>query len=102
MNPADLSLARSADRWTGALRLVVIQTGATGERYPGVQHTAELALTSETYQRALETGLPFEVKLKHEKMAAALRVGVVEERSGRAGSLTVPLPAVSSAQPAGR
>ena len=92
LDPADLSLAHSTERWTGALRLVGVQIGATGERYEGVTQTAQLDLLPETYQRALEQGVRLELKMKREPSAVAVRVAVVDERGGRVGSLSVPLP----------
>lgn len=40
--------------------------------------------------------------MKREPKASALRIGVVDERGGRAGSLSVPLPAVGQALPPAR
>jgi hypothetical protein len=53
--------------------------------------TAQLDLLPETYQRALEQGLRLEMKLKREPGAVAVRLAVVEERGGHAGSVSVPL-----------
>jgi VWFA-related protein len=92
VDPADLSLAHNAERWTGTLRLVGMQIGATGERYEGLTQTAQLDLLPETYQRALEQGVRLELKMKREPAAVAVRVAVVDERGARVGSLSVPLP----------
>jgi VWFA-related protein len=92
VDPADLSLAHSSERWTGALRLEGVQIGATGERYEGVTQTAQLDLLPATYQRALEQGVRLELKMKREPSAVAVRVAVVDERGVRVGSLSVPLP----------
>jgi VWFA-related protein len=93
VDPADLSLAHSTERWTGAIRMVGVQIGATGERYEGQIQTAQLDLLPETYQRALEQGVRLELRLKREPDAVAVRVAVVDERGARVGSLSVPLPA---------
>jgi hypothetical protein len=66
VDPADLSLAHNTERWRGALRLVGVQIGATGERYEGASQTVELDLLPETYQKALEQGLRLELRLKRE------------------------------------
>jgi VWFA-related protein len=91
VDAADLNLTRDNAKWTGKLRLEVIPTGATGDQHVGVGQTVQLDLTPETYQRALEQGLRFEMKLKREPAAIALRVGVIDARGGRVGSLMVPL-----------
>jgi VWFA-related protein len=98
VDPADLSLAHNTERWTGALRLVAVQIGATGERYEGVSQTVELDLLPETYQKALERGLRLELRLKREPAAVAVRIGVVDDRGARVGSLSVPL-TLHAAQP---
>ena len=92
VDAADLNLTRKAAKWTGALHLEAMQTGAAGERLGGVSQTAELNLEPATYQRALRQGLPFEMKLPRDPAAVAVRIGAVDERGGHAGSLTVPLP----------
>jgi hypothetical protein len=101
VDPADLSLAHNADRWTGALRMVGVQIGATGERYEGQIQTAQLDLLPATYQRALEQGVRLELRLKREPSAVAVRVAVIDERVARVGSLSVPLPH-QAAQPDGK
>jgi VWFA-related protein len=98
VDPADLSLAHSTERWTGSLRLVGVQIGATGERYEGQSQTAQLDLLPASYQRALEQGVRLELRLKREPSAVAVRIAVVDERGARVGSLSAPLP--PSAQPA--
>jgi VWFA-related protein len=92
VDPADLSLAHATERWTGSLRLVGMQIGATGERYEGQSQTAQLDLLPATYQRALEQGVRLELRLKREPSAVAVRIAVVDERGTRVGSLSVPLP----------
>jgi VWFA-related protein len=98
VDPADLSLAHNTERWTGALRLVGVQIGATGERYEGVSQTVQLDLLPETYQKALEQGLRLELRLKRAPAAVAVRIGVVDDRGARVGSLSVPL-TLHAAQP---
>jgi VWFA-related protein len=92
VDPADLSLAHATERWTGSLRLVGVQIGATGERYEGQSQTAQLDLLPATYQRALEQGVRLELRLKREPSAVAVRIAVVDERGAHVGSLSVPLP----------
>jgi hypothetical protein len=77
----------------------VIQIGAAGEIFGAYNQAAKLALSREAYQRALKVGLRFDLHMKREAQASALRIGVVDERGGRAGSLSVPLPAVGQGLP---
>ena len=90
---AEVGLAHDTARWTGALRLEAVQIGPIGERYEGETQTAQLDLLPETYRMALTEGLKLEMKLKRNPAASAVRVAVADEKSGRTGSLTFPLPA---------
>ena len=94
IDPADPALAPSAGKWTGALQLAAMQTGAAGERLGGVNQAAEINLDQATYERAREQGLPFEMKFPRQAAAVAVRIGVVDDRGGNAGSLSVPLPPI--------
>jgi VWFA-related protein len=92
IDPADLELTPIGAKWTGALRLEAVQTSATGERLGGVTQSAAINLQPATYRRALAQGLDFHMKFKRQPAAAAVRIGVVDERGGNVGSLSVPLP----------
>jgi hypothetical protein len=93
VDPADLSLAHDSEKWTGALRLQWLQTGAAGERYEGPSRTAPVDLPQESYQKALEQGVRLELRIHRDPAAVGLRVAVVDERGARVGALSVPLPA---------
>ena len=69
-----------------------MQLGALGELLGGIQQTAELNLDSATYQRALQQGLPLEMKFQRVTGAIAIRLGVVDERGTHIGSVVVALP----------
>jgi hypothetical protein len=92
IDPADLELTPIGAKWTGALRLEAVQTSATGERLGGVTQSAAINLQPATYRRALAQGLDFHMKFQRQPAAVAVRIGVVDERGGNAGSLSVPLP----------
>jgi len=92
IDPADLELTPIGATWTGALRLEAVQTSAIGERLGGVTQSAAINLQPATYRRALAQGLDFHMKFKRQPTAVAVRIGVVDQRGGNAGSLSVPLP----------
>jgi len=92
IDPADLNLAPNAGKWSGAVRLEAMQMGAAGERLGGILQAAELNLEPATYRRVMQQGLPFEVKLQRDPAAVSVRIGVVDERGGQSGSLSVRLP----------
>jgi hypothetical protein len=91
VDPADLDLVPNAARWAGAIHLEAMQLGAAGERLGGVSQTAEINLEQATYQRVLQEGLSFAMKFQREPSAVAVRIGVVDEHGGHAGSVSVPL-----------
>jgi hypothetical protein len=92
IDPADVNLAPSAEKWSGALRMEAMQLGALGELLGGIQQKAELNLDSATYHRAMQQGLPFEMKFRRVTGAVALRIGVVDERGEHVGAVSVALP----------
>ena len=49
-----------------------------------------LALKTVTYQRALEEGIPFDQLVARKEDAGTIRIVVVDENSGRMGSVTAP------------
>jgi hypothetical protein len=68
-----------------------------------VSQAAELNLEPATYQRALQQGLTFSMRFQREPAAVAVRIGVIDERGGQVGSLSVPLrtqPAPGARSPA--
>jgi hypothetical protein len=91
IDPADLNLESAGDRWTGAVRLEAVRIGRLGESYGGVRQTARIALTAENYRKALADGLRFEMRLEREPKAVAVRIGAMDARGERAGSVSVPL-----------
>jgi VWFA-related protein len=92
LDPADLSLAHDSERWTGAVRLQWLQTGASGERYEGPSRTVPVDLPQASYQEALKQGVRLELRIHRDPSAVAMRIAVVDERGARVGSLSVPLP----------
>ena len=91
VNAADLDLVPDADTWSGEIRLGAMQLGAGGEMLGGATDSGEVRLEQTPYQRALENGLLFRLKFQRNPAAVAVRVGLVEERGGRMGSMSLRL-----------
>jgi VWFA-related protein len=89
---ADVSLTPKADKWSGALHLEALQTGAAGAHLGGVKQAVTINLEQATYRRALAEGLPFEVKFQRDPAAVTVRIGVVDDVGGRVGTVSLPLP----------
>jgi VWFA-related protein len=90
ISAADLGLQQRADRWMDKLDIFFIQRGDEGRHAQVEGQTLGLRLKSSTYQRLMPEGVPFEHFVQMRQETASLRVLVVDENSGRIGSVTIP------------
>jgi VWFA-related protein len=96
---ADLGLQQQADRWLDKLDIFFIQRDDEGRHAQVEGQTLGLRLKSSTYQRLMPVGIPFEHFVHMRQDMASLRVLVVDENSGRMGSITIPAPAMKAGHP---
>ena len=96
---ADLGLQQQADRWLDKLDIFFIQRDDEGRHAQVEGQTLGLRLKPATYQRLMSTGVPFEHFVRMHQEMASLRVLVVDENSGRMGSITIPAPAMKAGHP---
>jgi VWFA-related protein len=87
---ADLGLQQQAGLWMDKLDIFFIQRDDAGLHAQVEGQTLGLRLKPSTYQNLLSGGLPFEHSVEMQKGMATLRVLVVDENSGRMGSVTIP------------
>jgi hypothetical protein len=87
---ADLGLQQQAGLWMDKLDIFFIQRDDAGLHAQVEGQTLGLRLKPSTYQNLLSGGLPFEHLVEMQKGMATLRVLVVDENSGRMGSVTIP------------
>jgi VWFA-related protein len=92
----DLGLRQQAGRWMDKLDIFFIQRDDAGIRAQIEGQTLGLRLKSSTYQNLLSAGVPFERFVQLRPGMASLRVLVVDENSGRMGSVTIPAPALTA------
>ena len=95
---SDLGLQQQAGRWLDKLDFFFIQRDDAGLQAVVDGQTLGLRLTPATYQSMLPAGVPFEHVVTLKPGMASLRVLVVDENSGRMGSVTIPAPALGSGQ----
>jgi VWFA-related protein len=94
ISTADLDLSRPEGFRADKLDIYAAQ------RDEGQQHsevsgkTLELRLKSATYQKLLREGIPFDQLVKIKPETTSVRIVVVDENSGRIGSITVPVSAI--------
>jgi VWFA-related protein len=94
----DLGLQQQADRWMDKLDIFFIQREDDGHRAQIEGQTLGLRLKSSTYQSLMPRGIPFEHFVPLRQGMASLRVLVVDENSGRMGSITIPTSAMKAAR----
>jgi VWFA-related protein len=87
---ADLGLQQQAGLWMDKLDIFFVQRDDAGLRAQVEGQTLGLRLKPSTYQNLLSAGVPFEHTVEMQKGMASLRVLVVDENSGRMGSVTIP------------
>ena len=93
-----LDLAQKDERWAGKLDVFLIQRDDAGRHAQVTGQTLGLNLKPETYERLLRDGLPFEINVDARPQTASVRVVVVDESSGRMGSVTMPAVALVATQ----
>ncbi len=86
----DLQMVQGAGRWMDALDIFFIQRDDAGLHAHVEGQTLGLRLKPATYQNLLPQGVPFEHAVAMKPGMASLRVLVVDENSGRMGSVTIP------------
>ena len=92
----DLGLEERAGRWADKLDIFFIQRDDAGLRAQVEGQTLGLRLKSSTYQNLLSSGIPYERFVQMKPATASLRVLVVDENTGRMGSVTIPASALQA------
>lgn len=87
----DLGLVQQDKRWVGKLHVFEALRDDTEARAMVKGQSIELALKPATYQTALKDGLEFDVAAPKATTAGALRVVVLDETTGRIGTVTIPV-----------
>jgi hypothetical protein len=94
----DLGLQQQAGRWMDKLDIFFIQRDDAGLHARVEGQTLGLRLKSATYEKLMPAGVPFEHFVGARRDMASLRVLVVDENSGRMGSVTIPASAMGDGQ----
>ncbi len=92
----DVSVKKQQDRWTDKLDIFLVQLDDTGIHATVKEQTLALNVTPATYQNLLRNGIPFAEHIEHPQATGTVRVIVVDENSGRMGSVTLPAMAESA------
>jgi VWFA-related protein len=87
---ADVGLAQQGDLWTDKLDIFLVQRDYAGIHARVKGQTLVLRLKPATYQKLLLDGILFDEFVDEKADAGTLRIVVVDENSGRIGSITLP------------
>ena len=88
---SDIGLEQEGDIWKDKLDIFLVQRDDTGTRSQAKEQTLALNLKPETRQRVLHEGIPFAEYVEHLQNFGTTRIIVVDENSGRMGSVTLPV-----------
>lgn len=94
----DLAIAQKDAFWTDKLDVYVVQREVSGTKAHVTGQTMGLRLKPATYQQYLREGIPFNQVVEAAPGVGSVRIVVVDENSGRMGSVTIPATAIGKAQ----
>ncbi len=92
---ADLDLIHDGDFWSDKLDIFLVERDDAALSAKVTGQTLGLRLRASTYQRVLRDGISIEQKKDSKPASGSLRVLVVDENSGRMGSVTLPVAALA-------
>jgi hypothetical protein len=95
---SDLALAQKDAFWTDKLDVYLVQRESAGAKAHVTGQSIGLRLKPGTYQHYLREGIPFNQVLEIAPGVETVRVVVLDENSGRMGSVTVPASALKVKQ----
>jgi VWFA-related protein len=89
---ADLALKQHDERWTDTLDIFMIRMIQSDDNLqtPITGQSLRLTLKPVTYAKLLQDGIPFDQAIDRKQKSGSVRIIVVDENSGRMGSVTVP------------
>lgn len=87
----DIALKQSGERWNGQIAIFIAERDDSDLHAHLTGKTLALALKPATYQDLLRDGISFEERVAPKAGDGSFRVVVVDENSGRIGSVTVPI-----------
>jgi VWFA-related protein len=87
---ADIGLIQKDDRWTDKIDVFLAVRDETGVNARVSQQTLALNLARATYGHILRDGIPFQQYVDDKQKSDSLRIIVIDENSGRMGSITLP------------
>jgi VWFA-related protein len=92
---ADLAIAQKDAFWTDKLDIYLVQMEVSGTKAHVTGQSMGLRLKPSTYQQYLRDGIPFNQTVEVAPGVGSVRIVVLDENSGRMGSVTIPAAALN-------
>jgi VWFA-related protein len=90
----DVALKQQDEHWVDKLDVFLIQRDDEGLRARVTGQTLRLTLKPATYAKLQQEGIPFDEFIEKAQGTSSVRIVVVDENSGRMGSVTIPVSAL--------
>ena len=89
----DLQLVRQGEDWVGVIGVGIIEGNPAGEQFGRQLQSGGVTIHAPDYQKAMQTGggIQFDFKVKRDPKATFIRFGMIDQKSPKSGSLSVPL-----------
>lgn len=91
VNPQDLTLAVTNNVWTGGIRILCVEVGSKQDVLSTLGRTIPLALTRKGFEKTMNEGVKVDCDLPRKAGTTLIRVVVIDEPSGRVGTLSLRL-----------
>ena len=90
----DLEIAQNDSLWTDKLDVFLVKREVNGMKAQITGQTMNLRLQPGSYQKYLKAGIPFDQAIELDPGVGSVRIVVLDENSGRMGSVTIPVAAL--------
>jgi len=89
----DLELARQGEDWIGVIGMGIVQGDSAGQQFGRQLQSGGVTINGPDYLEAMRTGrgIHFDFKVRREPKASFLRLGVIDQKTSKSGSLSIPL-----------
>jgi VWFA-related protein len=93
----DLEIAQNDSLWTDKVDVFLVERQVSGMKAQITGQTMNLRLQPGSYQKYLKDGIPFDQAVELAPGTGSVRIVVLDENSGRMGSVTIPVAALGKA-----
>lgn len=90
IDATDLALVQKAGRWSDRIDIFLVLRDDAGLHAQVTGHSLGLQMLPGTYQQAMKDGIPFEQPIAAKTPFDSARMIVIDENSGRIGTVTIP------------